>query len=86
MRRREFIGLISGAAAWPLKAVAEQTERVRRIGFLLGLTENDPEARTRIAAFREGLEATDGRKHATSESIIGSRAAIPSVSARMLKS
>jgi putative ABC transport system substrate-binding protein len=58
MRRREFIGLISGAAAWPLKAVAEQTERVRRIGFLLGLAENDPEARTRITAFREGLEAT----------------------------
>jgi putative ABC transport system substrate-binding protein len=58
MRRREFIGLIGGAAAWPLKVVAQQTEHVRRIGFLLGLTENDPEARTRIAAFREGLEAT----------------------------
>ena len=58
MRRREFMGLIGGAAAWPLKVVAQQTEHVRRIGFLLGLTENDPEARTRIAAFREGLEAT----------------------------
>ena len=58
MRRREFIGLIGGAAAWPLKVVAQQTEHVRRIGFLLGLTENDPEARTRITAFREGLEAT----------------------------
>jgi putative ABC transport system substrate-binding protein len=58
MRRREFIGLIGGAAAWPLKVVAQQTEHVRRIGFLLGINENDPEARTRIAAFREGLEAT----------------------------
>jgi putative ABC transport system substrate-binding protein len=58
MRRREFIGLIGGAAAWPLKAVAQQTEHVRRIGLLLGLAENDPEARTRITAFREGLEAT----------------------------
>jgi putative ABC transport system substrate-binding protein len=58
MRRRKFIGLIGGAAAWPLKVVAQQTEHVRRIGFLLGLTENDPEARTRITAFREGLEAT----------------------------
>jgi putative tryptophan/tyrosine transport system substrate-binding protein len=58
MRRREFIGLIGGAATWPLKVVAQQAEHVRRIGFLLGLTENDPEARTRITAFRQGLEAT----------------------------
>ena len=58
MRRREFIGLIGGAGAWPLKVVAQQREHVSRIGFLLGLTENDPEARTRITAFREGLEAT----------------------------
>ena len=57
MRRREFIGLIGGAAAWPLEVVAQQTEHVRRIGFLLGLSEDDPEARTRITAFREGLKA-----------------------------
>jgi putative ABC transport system substrate-binding protein len=58
MRRREFIGLIGGATTWPLKVVAQQAEHVRRIGFLLGLTENDPEARIRITAFRHGLEAT----------------------------
>src|ERR1019366_7023486 len=58
MRRREFIGLIGGAGAWPLKVVAQQREHVSRIGFLLGLDENDPESRTRITAFREGLEAT----------------------------
>jgi putative tryptophan/tyrosine transport system substrate-binding protein len=58
MRRREFIGLIGGAATWPLKVVAQQPEHPRRIGFLLGLTENDPEARARITAFRQGLEAT----------------------------
>lgn len=57
MRRREFIGLVGGAAAWPLKVVAQQTEHVKRIGFLLGLAENDPEAHTRVTAFREGLEA-----------------------------
>jgi putative ABC transport system substrate-binding protein len=57
MRRREFIGLIGGAAAnWPLGAVAQPAERVKRIGFLLSLTENDPEAQARIAAFRQGLE------------------------------
>lgn len=57
MRRREFIGLIGGAAAnWPLGAIAQQAEHVKRIGFLLSLTENDPEAHARVAAFRQGLE------------------------------
>jgi putative tryptophan/tyrosine transport system substrate-binding protein len=57
MRRREFIGLVGAAAAnWPLGAVAQQAEHPKRIGFLLSLTENDPEAHSRIAAFRHGLE------------------------------
>jgi putative tryptophan/tyrosine transport system substrate-binding protein len=58
MRRREFIGLVGGAAVnLPLAAIAQQSERVKRIGFLLSLNENDPEAQARIAAFRHGLEA-----------------------------
>jgi putative ABC transport system substrate-binding protein len=58
MRRRDFIGLIGGgAASWPLGAVAQQAEHVRRVGFLLALAENDPEAHARINAFRHGLEA-----------------------------
>jgi putative ABC transport system substrate-binding protein len=58
MRRREFITVLGGAAAtWPLGAVAQQQEHIRRAGFLLGLSENDPEARARVAAFRAGLEA-----------------------------
>jgi putative ABC transport system substrate-binding protein len=65
MRRREFIGLMGGAAAgWPHAAIAQQTERVRRIGFLVNLTEDDPEAKARLAAFRQGLETagwTDAR-------------------------
>jgi putative ABC transport system substrate-binding protein len=58
MRRREFITVLGGTAAtWPLGAVAQQQEHIRRAGFLLGLSENDPEARARVAAFRAGLEA-----------------------------
>jgi putative ABC transport system substrate-binding protein len=56
MKRREFITLLGGAAAWPLAARAQQPERMRRITFLHGLAEIDPEVKARIAAFREGLE------------------------------
>ena len=56
MRRREFITLLGGAAAWPLVARAQQGERMRRIGVLAGLAEDDPEMRARLAAFRQGLE------------------------------
>jgi putative ABC transport system substrate-binding protein len=63
MKRREFIALLGGAAAtWPV--VARAGERVRRIGVLMGLTESDPEAQSRIAAFRKTLQClgwTEGR-------------------------
>ena len=65
MRRREFITLLGGAAAsWPLAARAQQGERVRRIGLLLNLSENDLEAQRLLPAFREGLAQlrwADGR-------------------------
>jgi ABC-type uncharacterized transport system substrate-binding protein len=57
MKRREFITLLGGAAAWPLAARAQQSERMRRIGVLIALAENDPEGKLRIAAFREGLQS-----------------------------
>jgi putative ABC transport system substrate-binding protein len=65
MRRREFIGLVGGTAfLWPLIAHAQQSETVRRIGFLMAQAEDDTEATNREAALREGLRKLgwiDGR-------------------------
>jgi hypothetical protein len=54
-KRREFITLLHGAAAWPFAARAQQIDRMRRIGVLMGLVANDPEAQSRVAAFENGL-------------------------------
>jgi putative tryptophan/tyrosine transport system substrate-binding protein len=58
VRRRDFITLLGGAAAaWPLAARAQQTERVRHIGVLVSLPANDPEMQLWLAAFQKGLES-----------------------------
>jgi len=65
MKRREFITLICGAAAaWPLAARAQQTDRVRRIGVLMSTAADDAEGQARLRAFVQGLQElgwTDGR-------------------------
>jgi putative ABC transport system substrate-binding protein len=56
MRRRGFITLVGGAAAWPLAAHAQQAERMRRVGVLMAHSESDPQYRADVAVFREGLQ------------------------------
>jgi putative ABC transport system substrate-binding protein len=65
MRRRDFIKIVAGSAtAWPLAARAQQPERMRRVGVLMGRSANDPEGQAFVAAFLQGLQElgwSDGR-------------------------
>jgi putative tryptophan/tyrosine transport system substrate-binding protein len=56
IKRRAFMSLIAGVAAWPVAARAQQSERVRRLGLLQGLAADDPEWQRRFGAFKQGLQ------------------------------
>ena len=67
MRRRDFITLVGSVGAWllaPNRAIAQLSDRVRRIAVLSGFAATDPEAQARIAALQQGLKElgwTEGR-------------------------
>jgi putative tryptophan/tyrosine transport system substrate-binding protein len=64
MRRREFVKFLGSTAAWPLAARAQQPDRMRRIGVLMGQATDDPVNRARVSAFLQGLQQlgwADGR-------------------------
>ena len=64
LKRRDFITLLGGAAAWPIAARAQRSEPMRRIAVLTVLAGNDPENIARLGGFKQGLEGlgwSDGR-------------------------
>jgi putative tryptophan/tyrosine transport system substrate-binding protein len=64
LKRRDFVTLVGGAAAWPLAARAQQGERMRHVGVLMTAAADDSESLARVGAFLQGLQQlgwTDGR-------------------------
>ena len=83
MNRRTFIAALSGAAAWPFRASAQQSKRGRLVGILMPGSESDSEQQAIVAAFRDGLrqlgwsEGNDVRLDFRWQSFIAERANLP---------
>jgi putative tryptophan/tyrosine transport system substrate-binding protein len=59
MRRRDFIVALGGTVGWPLAVRAQGADRMRRLGVLMALAENDAEGKKYIASFVQGLHDLD---------------------------
>lgn len=65
MRRRKFMSLLGGAvAAWPLKAHAQQSTGIKRVGVLMGTAESDPDQKDLVSAFSQALADLDWKEGA----------------------
>ena len=73
MRRREFIAGLGSTVAWPVAERAQQGDRVRRVGVLMGFADNDSEARVWIARFTQGLSDLSWIEGRNNRNSLGSR-------------